>query len=144
MLCSRYAKHRDDLPTVRASRLRSLNIITAETTRFLVRLGDVEQNVSVHLRRFPGGGSWSLFSCPACGDGVRTLRLHLDAIVCPCCCERRGIWPRAYIMSLKQRAERRISKLNTMLESKDSRCGSSHIVGQLERRAGWRRRLRKG
>ena len=41
-----------------------LGIITPETTTFLVQLGHVEQNVSVHLRRFPNGGSWSLVWMP--------------------------------------------------------------------------------
>jgi hypothetical protein len=94
-------QYRDDLPAVSISRLRALDIITAEMTTFRVKLGHVEQDVSVHLRKFPSGGSWSWFGCPTCGKWVRTLRLHLDDIVCPSCCKRRGIRSRCETMSVR-------------------------------------------
>ena len=43
----------DDLPSLSISKLRAAHIITAETTQFVVRLGDVEQRVGVTLRKFP-------------------------------------------------------------------------------------------
>ena len=99
-------KYRDDLPAVSISRLRATGVITAETTMFCVQLGHVEQNVSIHLRRFPSGGSWSWFECPTCGKWARTLRLHFDDIVCPGCCRRRGVRCRCETMSVSQTARR--------------------------------------
>ena len=127
-------QYRDDLPSVSISRLRALGVITAETTMFRVQLGHVEQNVSVHLRRFPSGGSWSWFGCPTCGKWARTLRLHLDDIVCPGCCKRRGIRHRCEPMSVRQRAEHRIPKLRAMLESKESLRLKPVLWGTMERR----------
>ena len=127
-------KYRDDLPAVSISRLRATGVITAETTMFCVRLGHVEQNVSIHLRRFPSGGSWSWFGCPTCGRWARTLRLHFDDIVCPGCCRRRGIRPRGDTLGVRQRAERRIVKLRTMLESKESLRLKPVLWGKMERR----------
>jgi hypothetical protein len=127
-------RYRDDLPAVSISRLRALDIITADTTEFLVQLGPVEQIVSVHLRRFPSGGSWSWFGCPTCGKWARTLRLHFDDIVCPGCCRRRGIQPRSWTLSPRQRAEHRIPKLRAMLESKESLRLKPVLWGTMERR----------
>jgi hypothetical protein len=119
----------------RPRRLRALGIITAGTMTLCVKLGHVEQNVSVHLRRFPSGGSWSWFGCPTCGKWARTLRLHLDDIVCPGCCKRRGIRHRCETMSVRQRAEHRIPKLRAMLESDVSLRLKPHLWGGLERRS---------
>jgi hypothetical protein len=127
-------KYRDDLPAVSISRLRALDIITLQTTTFRVQLGCVEQNVSIHLRRFPNGGSWSLFGCPTCGKRAQTLRLHLGDIVCPGCCKRRGIRPRGDTLSVRQRAEHRIPKLRAMLESKESLRLKPVLWGKMERR----------
>jgi hypothetical protein len=126
--------YRDDLPALSISRLRATGVITADTTEFLVQLGHVEKKVSVHLRRFPSGGSWSWFGCPTCGKWARTLRLYLDDIVCPSCCTRRGIRPRASTMSVRQRAEHRIPKLRAMLESKESLRLKPVLWGTMERR----------
>ena len=128
-------KYRDDLPTVRASRLRSLNIITAETTRFLVQLDDVEQTVGIYLLKFQNGGSWSLFICPTCGHRAQALRLLDDEIICRKCCERRRIQHRVWTLSVKQRAERRIPKLRAMLESAECLRLKPHLWGTMEKRA---------
>jgi hypothetical protein len=129
-------QYRDDLLAVSISRLRALGIITADTTQFIVRLGHVEQLVSVHLRKFSSGGSWSWFGCPTCGKWARTLRLHLEDVVCPGCCRRRGIRHRCETMSVRQRAEHRIPKLRAMLESEvPLRLKPQHLrYSKLERR----------
>jgi hypothetical protein len=127
-------RYREDLPSLSISRLRALGVITADTTEFLVQLGHVEKSVSVHLRRFPSGGSWSWFGCPTCGKWARTLRLHFDDIVCPGCCRQRGIRPRADPMSVRQRAEHRIPKLRALLESAESLRLKPVLWGTMERR----------
>jgi hypothetical protein len=136
-------RYRDELPVLSICRLRALDIITPETTMFRVQLGHVEQNVSVHLRRFPSGGSWSWFGCPTCGKWARTLRLHLDDIVCPGCCKRRGVRQRADTMSVRKRAEMRIPKLRAMLESKESLRLKPVLRGTMERRSRLEARLRE-
>jgi hypothetical protein len=138
------SKYRDDLPAVRISCLRAAGIVTPETKTFLVQLGHIEQTVSVHLRKFPSGGSWSWFGCPTCGKWVRTLRLHFDDVVCPSCCKRRGIRPRADTMSVRQRALRRISQLKAMLATETPlRVKRSTLWGKLERRSRLEARLRE-
>jgi hypothetical protein len=136
-------KYRDDLPAVSISRLRALDIITPDTTEFLVRLGHIEKKVSVHVRRFRSRGSWSWFGCPTCGKWARTLRLHLDDIVCPGCCKRRGIRHRCETMSVRQRAEHRIPKLRAMLKSEVSLRLKPHLWGKMERRTRLEAALRR-
>jgi DNA-directed RNA polymerase subunit RPC12/RpoP len=138
------SKYREDLPVVRASRLRAQDLITDETAAFLVQLGHVEQSVGIYLRKFPNGGSWSLFVCPTCGRRAQTLRLHLDDIVCPSCCKRRGVRPRADTMSVRQRAQRRILQLKAMLQSETPlRLKPSTLWGTMEKRSRLEARLRE-
>ena len=126
----------DDLPAIKISRLRALDIITADTTEFLVRLGDVEQVVAVTLRKFPNQGSWSLFVCPTCGRRAQVLRLLNGVLVCRRCCIDRGSRHRCELMGLWHRAEHRIPKLRAMLESPVSlRLKPSTLWGKLERRS---------
>ena len=70
----------DDLPAISVSRLRAEGVITADTTEFLVKLGDVEKVVAVTLRKFPCGGSYSFFAC-GCGRRARVLRSFNGAIL---------------------------------------------------------------
>jgi hypothetical protein len=121
---------RDDLPSLSISRLRASGVITAETTTFRVKLGHVEQNVSVHLRKFPRcGGSWSWFGCPTCGRWGRVLWLLGDEIVCWACCERRRGLGR------RRRAEARIVKLRAMLESPVSLRLKPQLWDTMEKRS---------
>jgi hypothetical protein len=125
----------DDLPSVSISRLRASGVTTAETTTFLVQLGGIEQTVGVKERRFPNGGGWSSFVAPCCGRQVRILRLLDGAMVCSCCCKRRGIRPRADPMSVRQRAEYRIPRLRALLESETSLRLKPVLWGTMERRS---------
>jgi hypothetical protein len=124
----------DDLLAVSSSRLRALDIITAETTEFVVKLGDIEQTVGVHLRRFPSGGSWSWFGCPACGRWVRVLKLLDGAVLCWRCCAKHGVRWRVWPMTVRRRAEHRIPKLRAMLQSEQSLRLKPARWGKIERR----------
>ena len=124
----------DDLPAASASRLRALGIITPEMTEFVVRLGDVEQLVAVRLRKFPNGGSWSLFDCPTCERRAQVLRALNGVLVCWRCCFRCGVRYRCEPATPGQRADRRLPRLRAMLESKESVRLRPHLWGTLERR----------
>ena len=125
----------DDLPSINISRLRATDVITPETTEFLVKLGDVEQTVGVYLRNFPNGGSWSLFIAPCCAKKVRLLRLLNGRLLCCRCCRARGMLYRSDPTSSRRRAELRIPKLRAMLESdKPLRLKPSTMRGKMERR----------
>jgi hypothetical protein len=98
----------------------------------------------VKERRFPSGGGWSWFECPACGKWVRTLRLLEGCVVCWRCCVKRGVGYRSWPLSIKQRAERRISQLKPMLQSETPlRLKPSTLWGTMERRARLEARLRE-
>ena len=111
---------RDDLPSVKVSRLRALGEITAESALTVIRLGDgeLEFSVGLALRKFPNGGSWSLFRCPQCDRWVQVLWLLEGRPVCRLCCIERGVGARAWPMSQRQRAEISVLKLQARLESK--------------------------
>jgi ribosomal protein L37AE/L43A len=104
-------------------------------TRTTVGVGDLGVEVGLYLQRFANGGSWSLFRCPSCGRKARVLRLLEGSVVCRRCCIARGVRPRTSPMSVRQRAERRISKLKAMLESERSLRLKPHLWGKLERRS---------
>jgi hypothetical protein len=124
----------DDLPVVSISRLRASGVITAETTEFVVKLGDIERTVGVRARRFPSGGGWSSFLCPSCGIQVRLLRLLNGEVICCRCCASRGVGPRCWPMNVQQRAEHRIPKLLAKLESEVSLRLKPGLRGTMERR----------
>ena len=124
----------DDLPSVSVSRLRAEGLITAETSEFIVRLGDVERVFGVTLRKFPCGGSYSFFAC-GCGRRARVLRSFNGAILCRYCLIARGVRYRCEPMGLPGRAAHRIPKLRAMLESdKPLRLNRSTMTSKMERR----------
>jgi hypothetical protein len=92
--------------------------ITAESTSTVVRLGQEGFSVGLRLRKFPNGGSWSLFRCPQCDRWVQVLWLLEGRPVCRLCCIERGVGARAWPMRPWRRAEVRIPKLLARLESK--------------------------
>ena len=107
--------YRDDLPSVSISRLRADNSIAADTRVAIIRFGDVEMTVAVTLRRFPNGGSWSLFLCPACGSCARTLSLLGGRLLCRWCCRGVGVRYRVEDLPKAERARQRILKLRLRL-----------------------------
>ena len=140
---SRDRRFVDDLPVVSAARLRSLDLIGVETTEFVVHVGNVEQLVEVKLRKFPNGGSWSLFVCPTCGLSAKVLRALNGGLVCWRCCFRCGVRYRSEPAGRLARAERRISKLRAGLESTESLRLKPHLWGTMERRSRLEAALRK-
>jgi hypothetical protein len=93
----------DDLPAVSVSRLRALGEITAETKLTTIAFGEVSFNVALSIRRFPNGGTWSLFLCP-CGQRARILRLFEGDLSCSQCLEARGLRSRVELIRTENRA----------------------------------------
>ena len=108
---------RDDLPSVKVSRLRALGEITAESSSTVVNLDGFKFSVGLVLRKFPNGGSWSLFRCPRCDRWVQVLWLLEERPVCRLCCNTRGAGLRSWPMGVRQRAEISIQRLTARLTS---------------------------
>jgi hypothetical protein len=135
---------RDELPSVKVSRLRALGEITAESTSTIVRLGEAEFSVGLVLRRFPNGGSWSLFRCPQCDRWVQVLWLLDGKPACQHCCVDRGVGRRAWPMNPCQRAEITVPKLVARLNSKTpARLHPRPDGSMLDRRGALELSLRK-
>jgi hypothetical protein len=67
VVCMAAAVFQDDLLSISVSRLRASGAITAEMTRTMIGIADVEVEVGLQLVRFANGGSWSFCLCPSCG-----------------------------------------------------------------------------
>jgi hypothetical protein len=123
--------------------MRALGEISAESTSTIVRLGELEFAVALVLRKFPNGGSWSLFRCPQCDRWVRVLWLLEEQAACQHCCLAAGIGPRAWPMRPHKRAEVRIPKLLARLTSKTpARLHPRPDGSMLDRRASLENALR--
>jgi hypothetical protein len=100
----------DDLLEVSVSRLRASGAITADATSVVVSFGQgddaLRREVRVVHRKFPNGGSWSLFLCPTCGRRVRKLKLH-EKVMCWRCCVQSGLGYRISDGSAAERAKAR-------------------------------------
>jgi hypothetical protein len=108
----------DDLPAVSVSPMRAAGVISADTTSTFIRFGESEFSVGVTHRRFPNGGDWALFACPACPHRGRKLWLLDGAPRCWHCCRARGVAVRAWSRRPWRRAEISVSRLLARLESK--------------------------
>ena len=111
----------DDLLEVSVSRLRASGAITADATSVVVSFGQgddaLRREVRVVHRKFPNGGSWSLFLCPTCGRRVRKLKLH-ERVMCWRCCVQSGLGYRISDGSAAERAKaraRRTERLQAQL-----------------------------
>jgi hypothetical protein len=102
---------RDDLPVVWISPTRASGVISADTTSTFIRFGESEFSVGVTHMRFPNGGDWAFFACPACARRARKLWLIDGAPRCRRCCIDRGVRCRTDPMSVHQRAQVRIPDL---------------------------------
>jgi hypothetical protein len=69
---------RDDLPAVRAPRLRAAGAITPDMATTTIHFGDVERTVGLAHTKLMYGGGWSYFVCPQCGRRCRVLRLTAE------------------------------------------------------------------
>jgi hypothetical protein len=60
----------DDLASVSISRMRASGVVTSDMRWVDIIFGEgddgLAREVKVVYRRFPNGGSWSLYVCPAC------------------------------------------------------------------------------
>ena len=60
----------DDLSSVSISRLRASGVVTSDMKSVDIVLGEgddlLRREVKVVHRRFPNGGEWSFYVCPAC------------------------------------------------------------------------------
>ena len=77
--------YRDDLPTVKVSSLRASGALDERSASTILTFGELKRQVRITLRKFPSGGSWSLFVCPTCSRRAQTLRLHEARLVCQRC-----------------------------------------------------------
>jgi hypothetical protein len=93
-----------------------------------------EVSVGLYLRRFPNGGSWSLFLCPHCGGKAHTLRLLQGQLLCRNCLVERDVRWRSDPIAPWKRAAMRIPKLKAKLESKTSLRVKPMLWGTMERR----------
>ena len=88
---------KDDLPSLKISRLRATGVVTPDMTSVTVAIGELERRVGLSHTRFPNNGGWSWFVCPQCQHRTSTLRLTEDnRLACwkcdgaPYACQRRG------------------------------------------------------
>jgi hypothetical protein len=113
----------DDLPTSPTiSRLRASGVVTAETRSVVVTFGEgdsaLKRRVRLAHHKFPNGGSWSFFVCPACGRPARVLKLH-ERPMCRRCCLRHGIGYRVSSGSPVERHVARLARLQKLRELLD-------------------------
>ena len=111
-------------------------VITAETTEFLVKLGDVEQVVGVTAAQISVRRILEFLRLPGCGRRARVLRsaqrrdfvpsVPPSPAVCGYRCEPTGA---------RQRAALRIPKLIAMLNSESLLRLKPVLYGTMERRA---------
>jgi hypothetical protein len=103
---------RDDLPAVSVSLLRKSGAISAETTKTVISFGEgddaLKREIAVTLRKFPGGGNWSLFICPSCGARTRIVRLYDGRVVCRHC---DGLYCHAEVHNTGPRIARLLERL---------------------------------
>jgi hypothetical protein len=132
----------DDLPAVSVSRLRALSEITAETKATTIAFGEVAFNVALALRRFPNGGSWSLFMCP-CGRRARILRLFDDGLSCSQCLEARGLRCRVELIRTENRAAYHVPRIRARLNSDKPARLRPRPGRKLDRRVPLEARLRR-
>jgi hypothetical protein len=103
----------DQCPSITASRLRALGVVTEDMASVRVTIGEVSREVRLSHMRFPNGGGWSFFLCPSCGRRARVLKLF-EKIACWRCTRLEGK-PLPYRVQLGDRSgriERLRQKLN--------------------------------
>jgi hypothetical protein len=117
------------------SKLRANGTISAETEAITIEVGDAGPvSVGLYLRKFPNGGSWSLFIAPCCGGKAHVLRLLEGKLLCCSCLVERDVRWRSDPISPIRHAEMRIPKLKAKLESETSLRLKPVLWGTMERR----------
>jgi hypothetical protein len=116
------------------SRLRAAGAITNDSTSTVIKLGDEHFQVDLVLRRFPNGGSWSLFLCPQCSRRTSILRLLEGQAICVRCGFARGVRYRCEPMSVRRRSELSVARHRARLEAGKSERQHPRPGRGLERR----------
>lgn len=98
---------RDDLPAIKASRLRKLGAIDPTMRTVRLELEAHTFDVGLAHTRLNDGGSWSYFICP-CGRLAQTLRLLEGKLVCRTC---DGLLARCQMDDKRPAIDRLIAKL---------------------------------
>jgi hypothetical protein len=115
--------------------MRASGVIMADTTSTFIRFGELEFAVGVTHRRFPNGGDWAFFACPACAHRGRKLWLLDGAPRCWHCCIASGVAVRAWSLSPRRRAETSVARLLARLNSvKPARLNPRPDGSMLDRR----------
>lgn len=112
--------YRDDLPTVKVSSLRASGAIDAGSAFAILSFGELKRQVRITLRKFPSGGSWSLFICPTCSRRAQTLRLHDGRLKCQRC---DGLQWKARALSARPDVNGRVESLQARLAVAKRRKG---------------------
>jgi hypothetical protein len=132
---------RDDLESVKISRLRATGVVTQAMTETIVQLGNVTATVGLWHLHFPNGGGWSYFLCPACGQKAQRLWLLAGQVLCRRCLLRRGVRSRLEPLSVRQRAAVLAPELIERLGSVESERLKPVLRGTMERRSRFEARL---
>ena len=114
----------DELPTVRASRLRASRHIRPNDTSTEIYFPDAPDDalqtvftVGVQHVRFPNGGSWSYLVCPTCGRRGKTLRLYQSTPRCQPCLSAAGLRPRVQLIRTHLRLAHHAPRILALLNS---------------------------
>ena len=91
----------------------------------------LRREVRVVHRKFPNGGSWSLFLCPTCGRRVRKLKLH-EKVMCWRCCVQSGLGYRISDGSAAERAEARARRTERLQAQLDQEVHRHHCLRREE------------
>jgi hypothetical protein len=103
----------DDYPSISISRLRATGQVSAEASSVCVSIAGLFRDVRVVHGRFPNGGDWAFFICPACGRRARVLRLY----------EKLACWRCVGLMYRSQQGDKtgRIERLRKLLYGSPAR-----------------------
>ena len=129
---------RDDLPSLKVSRLRASGVINPLMDKVEVEIGGHKGEVGLWHMFFPNDGSWSYFLCPTCSRRCQTLRLYDGRFVCASC---DGLRLRCHLSDKGPRIERLRARLAAPKKKRPAQLEWSLrqalIAERRERLKGW-------